>query len=142
MPKLLDDVFVISRLGKLENRSTALTIGSINSIVKGPRPFFICNDEVAKNSVGCVAFNAAGVPLGVFVTKQNEGGEEPGMGMLMSMMMGGGGRSDQAAAVLRPSWDVLEVAAQAGEAAGDEDKEEGDKEEGVEDHDEDEDGDK
>ncbi|HVY61999.1 MAG TPA: trypsin-like peptidase domain-containing protein [Planctomycetota bacterium] len=113
-PMLLEDIFVLSRLGRLENRATALTQGTVKAIVKGPRTFYITDDETSQKGLGCVAFDASGAPLGVFVTKHNPEGAEGGqMGMLMGMMMGGKSKNSAAAAILRTCDDVLEIAEQA-----------------------------
>src|SRR3989442_1549558 len=48
----LDEVFVVGRLGRAANRAIALTTGSVKSVVKGPRTFYVCDDEVSQ--AGCV----------------------------------------------------------------------------------------
>jgi S1-C subfamily serine protease len=113
-PMLLEDIFVLSRLGRLENRAPALTQGTVKAIVKGPRTFYITDDETSQKGLGCVAFDASGAPLGVFVTKHNPDAADSGqMGMLMGMMMGGKSKNAAAAAILRSCDDVLEIAEQA-----------------------------
>jgi hypothetical protein len=114
-PELLEEVFVLSRLGRLQNRSTALSLGSVKAIVKGPRTFYICDGEATSGSLGCVAFDSAGAPLGVFVMKQAATEASDGsaqMGMLMRMLGGASNRAPSAT-ILRSVDDVLEIAAQA-----------------------------
>lgn len=113
-PELLEDVFVIGRLGRSENRSISIATGTVQSIVKGPRPFYICNDELSAGSVGTIAFNASGATLGVFVLKAKQNTGDGGMGALMGMVTGRGGAGSTV--ILRPVEDLIEVAAQAKEA--------------------------
>lgn len=114
-PQLLEEMFVLSRLGRLENRATALTTGYVKAVVKGPKTFYICDDEVSQKSLGCVAFDVTGAPMGVFVTKKNPDAESGagGMGMLMGMLMGGRAKNAPTAAILRSCEDILEIAEQA-----------------------------
>ncbi len=113
-PELLEDVFVIGRLSRSENRSISIATGTVRSIVKGPRPFYVCNDELSAGSVGTIAFNASGATLGVFVLKAKQNSGDGGMGALMSMMTGGRGGTGTTV-ILRPVEDLIEVAAQAKE---------------------------
>ncbi len=114
-PDLLEDVFVISRLGRSENRSISISTGLVQAIVKGPRPFYVCNDELSAGSVGTIAFNAGGATLGVFVLKPKQNTGDGGMGALMTMVTGGRGGAGSTV-ILRPVQDLIEVAAQAKEA--------------------------
>lgn len=112
--ELLEDIFVISRMDRSENRVTAINIGVIQATVKGPRIYYVANQELSAGSLGCVAFDADAKPLGVFVAKPNQNTNDKGMGALMNMMAGKGfGASNR---ILRPIEDVLEDAAQAREA--------------------------
>ena len=113
-PQPLEDIFVMGRLGRLENRAASLTTGSVRATVKGPRTFYVLSDEVVAGNMGCVAYDASGNTLGVIVLKiSGESGDSSGgMNRATSMLMGGGMR-DTAIPVLRPVEDVLEVAAQA-----------------------------
>jgi hypothetical protein len=112
-PQLLDDFFVIGRLGKSENRAIQLNTGMILSIVKGPRTVYVCDQEVSGNSLGSPAFDSDGSAIGVFVARKNQGVEEDNsMNAFMSMMTGKIGQSGSVW-ILRPADDVLEIANQA-----------------------------
>lgn len=112
-PQLLDDFFVIGRLGKSENRAIHLNTGMILSIVKGPRTVYVCDQEVSGNSLGSPAFDSDGLAIGVFVARKNQGVEEDNsMNAFMSMMTGKIGQSGSVW-ILRPADDVLEIANQA-----------------------------
>lgn len=111
---VLEDIFVISRLDRSENRATAINIGTIQAVVKDPRVFYVANQQLSAGSLGCVAFDTDGNPVGVFVAKQKQNTGDKGMGTLM-MMMGGTGFG-ASTRIIRPIEDVLEDAAQAREA--------------------------
>lgn len=111
--ELLDDFFVIGRLGRSENRAIHLNTGMILSIVKGPRTVYVCDQEVSGNSLGSPAFGADGSAIGVFVARKNQGvAEDNSMNAFMSMMTGKIGQSGSVW-ILRPVDDVLEIAKQA-----------------------------
>jgi len=118
-PQILEDVFAISRLGTSENRAPAVSVGMIRAVVKGPRTFYICDDKISNESLGCIAFAADGTPIGIFVTKKSQGA--PGQGGLagLSRSLSGGGAGGTPMipiAILRPVEDILEVAVQAKQA--------------------------
>ena len=109
--ELLDDFFVISRLGRSENRSIHVNMGMVLSVVKGPRTFYVCDQGISGNSLGVPAFGADGSTLGLFVTRKNQGDQDD-MNALINMMMGKVGQSGSVW-ILRPVEDILEVANQA-----------------------------
>lgn len=113
--EMLEDVFVIRRMDRSANRATAISLGTVQAVVKGPRTYFITNQELAANSLGCMVFGADGEPKGIVVTKAKQNTGDKGMSVLMSMMMGSGlgGGSVQ---IVRPLSDLLEDVAQAREA--------------------------
>ncbi|HSE43110.1 MAG TPA: serine protease [Acidobacteriota bacterium] len=110
--ELLEDFFVVSRLGRSENRAIHMNLGSILSIVKGPRTFYVCDQEISGNSLGVPAFDSDGSAIGLFVTRKNQGGEDNSMNALLNMMIGKIGQSGSVW-ILRPVEDILEVAEQA-----------------------------
>ncbi|MCZ6602471.1 MAG: serine protease [Planctomycetota bacterium] len=113
--EMLEEIFVLSRLGRLQNRVPALSLGTVKAIVKGPRTFYICDEDASSGSLGCLAFDSKGQPLGLFVMKQMAGGgSESIMGMgLLSRMMGAGSNRSATATILRSIEDILEIAEQA-----------------------------
>ena len=111
----LDPIFVIGRLGKIGNRATTVTLGSVRAVVKGPRTFYVCDNEASLN-LGCVAYDSAGELLGIFLTKQRqEFGGEAGVSFL-TMFMGGAAGRDAVMPILRPVEDIIEIADQAKKA--------------------------
>jgi len=113
--ELLQDLFVISRMNRAENRATGITLGMVQSIVKGPRTVYITNQELVANSLGCIAFSADGLPVGIVVTKAKQNTGDKGMAVLMNMMMGSGIGGAGSFTVLRPIDDLMEDLTQAKE---------------------------
>ncbi|MGH7296323.1 MAG: trypsin-like peptidase domain-containing protein, partial [Polyangiaceae bacterium] len=114
-PQPLEDVFVLGRMGRLENRATSVSTGAVRASVKGPRTFYILDNEVVAGNIGCIAYDASGAPLGVIVLKvaTDAGSDQSGgMNRATSMLMGGGMR-DTAIPIMRPVEDILDDAAQA-----------------------------
>jgi hypothetical protein len=113
-PELLEHLFTVTRLDRAEGRATAVVLGAVKAVVKGPRTFYVCTREVSTGTQGCVAYGADGAPLGVFVVKLNAPAE------------GGGGRGrgagGLASTILRPVEDVLEIVKQAKDAKAPEKK--------------------
>src|SRR5205823_4340997 len=70
-PELLEDIFTVTRLDRGEGRATAVVLGSVKAVVKGPRTFYVCTSEVSNATQGCIAYAADGAPLGIFVVKVN-----------------------------------------------------------------------
>lgn len=114
--EVLEDLFVISRLDRSENRATGITLGMVQAVVKGPRTFYITNQELVANGIGCMAFVADGTPVGIIVTKQKQSAGDKGMSVFMSMMMGSGMGGAGSIQILRPIVDLLDDLAQAKEA--------------------------
>jgi hypothetical protein len=108
-PDLMEDVFVLGRLGRLESRATCVSPGVVRGVAKGPRPVYILTSEAVAGAQGCLAFDASGATLGVIVRKIESapaGGAARGRG-------GAGGGGGAATSVLRPIEDVLDLATQA-----------------------------
>ncbi|HEY3322423.1 MAG TPA: serine protease [Planctomycetota bacterium] len=116
-PKVLDDVFLVGRMGKEGNRAVHVDTGMIRSIVKGPRTYYVCSAEVSQHA-GRIVSTPDGSPLGLVVTKMapggdgDEGGDEMGLGMLFSM----GAKDNMPLPIVRPVDDLIEAAKQAKDA--------------------------
>lgn len=98
----LDDVFVVGRLGRVANHAVSIATGEVKAVVKGPRSFYVLDNEISSGATGCVAYAADGTALGVFVTRTVRG--DAG---------GFRGRGGDQAVIVRPVADVLELAKQA-----------------------------
>ena len=107
-PKVFEEIFVLSRLGGSENRALALAEGKIRSVVKGPRQYFLCDNNFSKDMTGCVAFGADGFPVGIIVTKAAQGS-----GQLEGIIGGKEQNTQVQIPILRPVEDVIESASQA-----------------------------
>lgn len=104
-PEALDDVIIVSRLGRHLDRSPSVGLGSISAIVKKPRTFYAV--ESSGLSMGCPAFDAAGKLLGIFLQRRAPAtGGGHGLGALMGLASG-------MIPVILPTDDVKEGAQQA-----------------------------
>ena len=107
-PRMLDPVFAVSRLGKIGNRAITLQLGRLQALVKGPRPFYVCDAALSAN-LGSIVYDARGAPLGILLTKQNTSAMRSG-----GSRLGGGNR--MILPILRTMEDLIEMADQAREA--------------------------
>jgi S1-C subfamily serine protease len=105
-PGILDDVVVLSRLGRVGGWAPAAVLYSIGAIIEKPRTFFVLNGQAG---TGTPAFLPNGKLVGLLTIRQIDPGR-----MSMFGMMGG---TDGAGviAVILPAADVLEIAKQAQE---------------------------
>ena len=99
-PEVLDEIIIISRLGRALNRSNAVSVGAITSVVKKPRTFYVADVATGYTSLGCPVFNIKGETLGISVMRKSPV-KDP------QDYFGG-----QAGVVL-PAEDLMEVAKQA-----------------------------
>ncbi len=104
-PQMLDPVFTVSRLGKIGNRAIRLQLGRLQALVKGPRPFYVCDAALSAN-LGCIVYDAQGAPLGILLTKQNASAMRTGGSRL-------GGGNQMILPILRTMEDLIEMADQA-----------------------------
>ena len=104
---LLDQLFVLNRLGKVAARSYAVAIERIECVVERPRRFYIPGKDPTNSGLGCPAFDTDGNLVGFMVLRSMATG---GGGGMMSML---GGMQDGIAPIILPASDVTEIAAQA-----------------------------
>lgn len=101
---LLDQLFVVNRLGRVAGRAHSVSIERIEAVVNRPRRFYIPGKDPTNSGLGCPAFNTDGNLVGFMVLRAVGSG---GGGGMMSMMQ------DGIAAIILPAEDVAEVALQA-----------------------------
>ena len=92
---LLDDVIVLSRLGKDLNREPVALTSEVVAMVSKPRTFA----RISASSLGMPVFNEAGKFVGIGINRFSAKGEDGGPG--------------QSTNVILPAADLLESAAQA-----------------------------
>ena len=106
-PALLDQVVVLSRLGRVGGWSPAATLQEIGAIIERPRTFFVLSGAGA--GMGTPAFLPSGKIVGVLTLRQIDAGRQ-------SMFAGFGGAEGLGLLpVILPAADVLEIAKQATE---------------------------
>jgi hypothetical protein len=111
-PEVLDQMVVLSRLGKVASRFPLVSLCRIQSIVTKPRTFFVPNSDAMEGGFGAPAFSLDGKVAGVLVLRA-----------LISRDIGGvinslfsGTRGMGILPVILPAEDIAEVAKQAPEA--------------------------
>ena len=104
-PTILDQVVVLSRLGRVGAWAPGAALFDISAIIERPRTFFVLSGQAA--TMGAPAFLPSGKVVGLLTLRQIDAGR-PSM---MSMM--GGSESLGLLAVILPAADVLEIANQA-----------------------------
>jgi hypothetical protein len=104
-PALLDQVVVLSRLGRVGGWGPSASLMDIGAIIERPRTFFVLSGQ--GGAMGTPAFLTSGKIVGILTLRQIEAGR-PGMAAAMSGTEGLG-----LLAVILPAADVLEIAQQA-----------------------------
>jgi S1-C subfamily serine protease len=104
-PAVLDQVVVLSRLGRVGGWAAGAALHDIGAIIERPRTFFVLGSPAA--TIGVPAFLTNGRIIGLLTLRQVDAGR-PGM---MSMMSGT--ESLGLLPVILPAADVLEIAKQA-----------------------------
>lgn len=107
-PALLDEVVVLSRLGRVGGWTPAASLHNISAIIERPRTFFVADSNGAGSAMGTPAFLSNGKVVGLLTLRSVDPGGRPGM---MAMM--GGAEGFGLLPVILPAADVLEVAKQA-----------------------------
>ena len=106
-PNLLDDVVVLSRMGRVGGWVPSAAINSVGAIMEKPRTFFVLSGDAG---TGTPAFLPNGKLVGLLTIRQ----VDPGRMSMFGMM--GGTEGAGVIAVILPAADVLEIAKQATEA--------------------------
>ena len=106
-PALLDQVLVISRLGRVGGWTAGAAIYDVGAIIEKPRTFYVLAN--GGSVMGTPAFLTSGRVVGLLTLRQIE----PGRPSMASML--GGSESMGMLGVILPAADVLEIARQAPE---------------------------
>jgi hypothetical protein len=106
-PALLDEVVVLSRLGRVGGWTPAASLHNISAIIEKPRTFFVAEANGAGGAMGTPAFLPNGKVVGLLTLRS----VDPGRTGMMAMM--GGVEGVGLLPVILPAADVLDVAKQA-----------------------------
>ena len=106
-PVLLEQVVVLSRLGRVGGWAASAALADVGAVIERPRTFYVLGGAPA--SMGTPAFSAAGRLVGLLTLRQ----VDPGRSSMFSMM--GGAEAMGMLPVILPAADVLEIAKQATE---------------------------
>jgi hypothetical protein len=104
-PALLDQVLVLSRLGRVGGWTAGAALHDVGAIIERPRTFYVLGG--AMSGMGTPAFLSNGRVVGLLTLRQVEAGRAS----LASMM--GGAEGMGLLVVILPAADVLEIAKQA-----------------------------
>jgi S1-C subfamily serine protease len=104
-PALLDQVLVLTRLGRVGGWTAGASLHDISAIIEKPRTFYVLGG--ANSGMGTPAFTAGGRVVGLLTLRQIETGRAS-----MASMMGGTEGFGMLGVIL-PAADVLEIAKQA-----------------------------
>jgi len=104
-PALLDQVIVLSRLGRVGGWAASAALADISSVIERPRTFYVLGGTPM--GMGTPAFDTAGRLIGLLTLRQ----VDPGRSSMFSMM--GGSEAMGLLPVILPAADVLEIARQA-----------------------------
>jgi S1-C subfamily serine protease len=103
-PELLDQVVVLSRLGRVGGWGSSAALVDIGGVIERPRTFYVLSGGAS--SMGTPAFSTAGRLVGLVTMRQ----VDPGRSSMFSMM--GGAEAMGMLPVILPAADVLEIAGQ------------------------------
>lgn len=106
-PLLLDQVMVLTRLGRVGGWAPGASLHDVSAIIEKPRMFFVLSGSPP--GIGMPAFTTGGRVIGLLTLRQIEAGRA-GMASMM-----GGSESFGMLGVILPAADVLEIAKQAPE---------------------------
>jgi hypothetical protein len=104
-PAMLDEVVVLSRLGRVGGWTPSASLHNIGAVIEKPRTFYVLAG--ATGGTGTPAFLPNGRIVGLLTMRQVDAGRAS----MMSMM--GGTEGLGLLAVILPAADVLEIASQA-----------------------------
>ena len=104
-PAILDEVLVLSRLGRVGGWTAAAALHGVGAIIEKPRTFFVLDGS--PSAMGTPAFLPNGKMVGLLTLRQVEAGRS---GMFAMM---GGTESLGLLPVILPAADVMEIAKQA-----------------------------
>jgi S1-C subfamily serine protease len=104
-PALLDELLVLTRLGRVGGWAPSATLTEVSAIIERPRTFFVLGAQ--SGATGTPAFSTAGKIVGLVTIRQ----VDVGRSSMFSMM--GGTEAMGILPVVLPAADVLEIARQA-----------------------------
>jgi hypothetical protein len=107
-PSLLDQIVILSRLGRVGGWAPAVSLQTITSIIERPRTFFVVETD-AMGGMGTPAFTPSGKVVGLLTMRSVQTGR-PSM-----FSMSAGPENLGLLPVILPAADVLEIAKQADE---------------------------
>jgi S1-C subfamily serine protease len=106
-PELLDEVLVLSRLGRVGGWTAGGSLHEVSAVIERPRTFFVLGGS--PGGMGTPAFALNGKVVGLLTLRQVDAGRSSMFGMMS------GTEALGLLAVILPAADVMEIAKQANE---------------------------
>ena len=107
LPKALDEVVVLNRLGNVANWTTSAKLNRIQAVIEKPRTYYILGDDL---TLGAPVFALDGKIVGIMLLRTSTG--RPSMGGFLQGISGMG-----MLPIVLPAEDIAEVAQQVGESS-------------------------
>ena len=112
IPQILDQVVVLTRLGKIASRVHSVSLSRIEAVVRKPRILYVPGSAGVEGGLGAPVFSLDGKLVGVVVLRIMKS-KRIGMGGMFGGMGGSG-----IIPVVMPAEEIAEVAKQAPEVTG------------------------
>lgn len=100
-PRLMDELYAVSRMGRIARRTGMAISGEVQGLVDRPRTYYIASPDIQNASLGVPVFAADGGLVGV---------------QLLRVLPNSTQQEDRALAVIIPAADIADVVDQAPEA--------------------------
>lgn len=68
-PEVMEPIFILSRLGRVADRSPFISLAHIQAIVEKPRLFYVSSLDGAENGIGAPVFTTDGKIIGIVVLR-------------------------------------------------------------------------
>lgn len=107
-PRLLDEVMVLARMGRVADREISVMTGEIQCLITKPRKFFVPSSELASGGLGVPIFDKNARFIGIVLMRTSPGGMEDSAGSMLGMGGQGG-----VLVVILPAKNIQDEAAQA-----------------------------
>lgn len=107
-PDILDNIVILSRLGKIAGRIPSISVHRIEAIIKKPRIFYVIDQNVLGGKLGTPVFSMDGKVIGIFLLRVVQSEQK---GSLLSTTLGI--NTFGLMSVILPTGEVKEIAKQA-----------------------------
>lgn len=104
--QMLDQIFVLGRMGRITRRATTGMMGEVQAVVERPRTFYVTSGEIVTAGIGAPVFKGDGKLLGFVTLHAMPGARDMG------------DDEESVIPIVLPASDIADVVAQAKDGAG------------------------